>query len=909
MLETIAADTIIEGPFWPEPVRVLRIRNHGTAVQVEAVGVVDSRYYDRTIPSEQFSALVNEVTGSAHTFDAEPRLFRLGVEALRTHLAHAFDPQFAVSVSQVDPLLHQLDAVYRRILPLPRIRFLLADDPGAGKTIMAGLLMRELVQRGEVSRILVLCPKALTDQWRREMWERFREPFILVTGESVSGSFGQNVWVENDRVVASVDLAVQDHILPGIEQSQWDLVIFDEAHKLSAYRYGPSAKIDKTKRYMLAEGVSARTKHLLLMTATPHKGDPENFRLLLSLLDDKVFASQAGVEKALEQQVSPYFLRRTKESMRHHDGSPLFLPRMVDTVAYELEPHEQVLYDAVTDYVANGLAQAEQSQNRNVTLALIVLQRRLASSLYAATRSLERRRDRLSEELKQARKSGKFGQAAFQASYDPDEDDLDDLSAEDEEAISGASTAKTADELAGEIELLNGLIKLAVRTRNKGPERKLIEFQQAIESATVTDRHEKILIFTEHRDTLTYLTRRLKEHGYAVCNIHGGMKLADRIAAEKEFRGPAQFMVATEAAGEGINLQFCKVMINWDLPWNPNRLEQRMGRIHRYGQQHEVHIVNLVANTTREGSVLVRLMEKLERMRAQLGHDQVYDVISSIFEAGTMRLDVLMREAILNRRSIEDILGDMEFIDDPGSATVIREALGSALATPHVDLTGIQQEERDSKERRLTPEFVERFFVDSLRYLGGRLTPGDDRDWRLDFLPAPIRHEARSHNTGEFGQENRIITFRKDRLRRDPPAEFVAPDHPLFDTVLRRILEQGRPSLNNGTVFIDKQAREPYLVWLLEAAVRNGLGEEVHRRLLALRQRGDEFEPVQPGVLLDLPPSDTVPAMPGALRDIAQDDSAIAKASAVYANEYLAEVTKEQERQVGNHGASAPELH
>ena len=899
MLESIAADTIIEGPFWPEPVRVLRVRAHGSAVQIEAVGVVDSHYYDRTIPSEQLAALVHEVTGGAHTFDAEPRLFRLGVEALRTHLAHAFDPQFAVSVSQVDPLLHQLDAVYRRILPLPRIRFLLADDPGAGKTIMAGLLMRELMQRGEVSRILVLCPKALTDQWRREMWERFREPFTLVTGESISGSFGQNVWVENDRVVASVDLAVQDHILPGIEQSQWDLVVFDEAHKLSAYRYGPSAKIDKTKRYMLAEGLSVRTKHLLLMTATPHKGDPENFRLLLSLLDDKVFASQAGVEKALRQTVSPYFLRRTKESMRHHDGRPLFLPRRVDTVAYELEPHEQVLYDAVTDYVSNGLAQAEQSQNRNVTLALIVLQRRLASSLYAATRSLERRRDRLTEELDQARKSGRFAQAAFQTTYDPEEDDLDALTVEDEEAISGASTAKTADELTREIEHLNGLIKLAVRTRDQGPERKLIEFQQAIGSATVADRTEKILVFTEHRDTLTYLTRRLREQGYAVCNIHGGMKLADRIAAEKEFRGPAQFMVATEAAGEGINLQFCKVMINWDLPWNPNRLEQRMGRIHRYGQEHEVHIMNLVANTTREGSVLVRLMDKLERMRSQLGHDQVYDVISSIFDAGSMRLDVLMREAILNRRSMDDILADMEFIDDPGSAAAIREALGSALATSHVDVSGIQQEERDSKERRLTPEFVERFFVDSLRYLGGRLTPGGDRDWRLDFIPAPIRQEARSHNTGEFGQENRLITFRKDRLRRDPPAEFVAPDHPLFDAVLRRMLEQGRPSLNSGTVFIDKQALEPYLVWLLEAAVRNGLGEEVHRRLLALRQRGDEFEPVQPGVLLDLPPSEAVPAVPGALRDIARDDAAVAEASAVYANEYLAEVTKEQERQVG----------
>ena len=896
MIGQPAADAVIEGPFWPGPVRVLRVRNHGSAVQVEGIGILDSQYYDRTIPVDLFTSLVREVTGGSHTFDADPRLFRLGLEALRTHLAHAFDPQFAVSVSQVDPLLHQLDAVYKRILPLPRIRFLLADDPGAGKTIMAGLLMRELIQRRDVARVLILCPKALTDQWRREMWERFREPFLLVTGESISSGFGQNAWVENDRVVASVDLAVQDHVLPGIEQSHWDLVIFDEAHKLSAYRYGPTAKIDKTKRYMLAEGLSARTKHLLLMTATPHKGDPENFRLLLALLDDRVFASQAGVEKALGQERSPYFLRRTKEAMRHHDGRPLFLPRRVDTVAYDMEPHEQALYDAVTDYVSNGLAQAEQTQNRNVTLALIVLQRRLASSLYAATRSLERRRDRLTDELGKARKSGTT-QHALRLSYDPDEDDLDELTMEDEEVISGASTARTPDELAAEIAQLKSLISLAVATGDKGPERKLIEFQNAIESETVVDRTEKILVFTEHRDTLTYLTRKLKEQGYAVCNIHGGMKLADRIAAEKEFRGPAQFMVATEAAGEGINLQFCKVMINWDLPWNPNRLEQRMGRIHRYGQEHEVHIVNLVADTTREGSVLVRLMEKLERMRSQLGHDQVYDVISSIFDAGSMRLDVLMREAILNRRSMDDILADLEFVDDPGCAVAVKEALSTALATPHIDLTGIQEEERDSKERRLTPEFVERFFVDSLRYLGGRITPGTDRDWRLDFIPAPVRQEARSHNVGEFGEDNRLVTFRKERLRRDPPTEFIAPDHPLFDTVLRRILEKGRPSLSQGTVFIDKEAGGPYLIWLLEAAVRNGLGEEVHRRLLALRQRGGKFEAVGPGVLLDLPPGEVAPAVPDALRSVADDGAPVAEASALYANEYLQEVTREQERQ------------
>ena len=821
--------------------------------------------------------------------------FRLAVEALRTHLAHAFDPQFAVSVSQVDPLPHQLIAVYKHMLPLPRIRFLLADDPGAGKTIMAGLLMRELMQRGEVKRVLVLCPKALTDQWRREMWERFRERFVLVTGEFIASRRGQNPWVESDLIVASIDLAIQEHARPSIDQSHWDLIIFDEAHKLSAYRYGTSGRIDKTRRYQLAEGLAPKTKHLLLMTATPHKGDPENFRLLMSLLDDKVFASQAGTRDALSRNDSPFFLRRTKDVMRDFDGKPLFLPRKVDTIGYELEPHEQELYDAVTDYVSNGLARAEEESNRNVSLALIVLQRRLASSLYAVTRSLERRRDRLNEQLQ----TGRGSTHPAELEYDPDEDEPEDISDRDEEILSGASTARTPQELREEVAQLDHLIELARASRGKGAERKVAEFRKVIESRTVTDGSEKILVFTEHRDTLIDLTNQLRQWGYSVCNIHGGIRLADRIAAEREFRGPAQFMVATEAAGEGINLQFCKVMLNWDLPWNPNRLEQRMGRIHRYGQEFEVQVVNLVAKSTREGSVLVRLMEKLERMREALGHDQVYDVVSGLLDSGQVRLDVLIREAILNRRAMSDILEDLEFVDSSASVANVREILGQALATPNIDLGAILGDERESKERRLTPEFVERFFIDALRHLGGRVFGSGDADWRLEFVPAEIRREVRASNSEDFGNDSQLLTFRKDRLRRDPPAEFLAPDHPLFDAVLNRILEQGRPVLAKGTVFIDKDATEPYLVWLLQAGVVNGANEIVHERLLALRQKGNEIEAVAPGVLLDLPPADVAPPLPDVLRGLADGDAAVVAASSIYSAEYLAEVTSEQERRVG----------
>jgi superfamily II DNA or RNA helicase len=831
-------------------------------------------------------------------FDAEPRLFRLATEALRTHLAHAFDPQFAVSVSQVDPLPHQIDAVYKHMLSQPRLRFLLADDPGAGKTIMAGLLMRELMQRGEVHRVLVLCPKALTDQWRREMWERFRQRFVLVTGDVVAGAFGQNAWTENDCVVASVDLATREHILPGLEQSTWDLIIFDEAHKLSAYRY--ANKIDKTQRYQLAEELSKRTKHLLLMTATPHRGDDENFRLLMSLLDEKVFASTAGMKKALDKNAdSPFFLRRMKEAMRGFDGKPLFLPRNVDTVPYPLDSHEQELYDAVTDYVAHGLEQAESAKNRNVGLAMTVLQRRLASSLYAISRSLERRRDRLTEELGESKRRGTRLAPQPSLDIDLDEDeDLSDLTDEEETALSGASTARTPEELEAEIGLLNRLVAQAQAAMRVGTERKLREFETVIRNETVRDAKEKILVFTEHKDTLTHLTRKLQEWGHSVCNIHGGMKLQDRIAAEKDFRGDTQFLVATDAAGEGINLQFCRVMVNWDLPWNPNRLEQRMGRIHRYGQEFEVNVYNLVADTTREGEVLIRLMNKLKAMKKMLGHDQVYDVIAGVLDSGQVRLDVLIREAILGRRSKDEILAEFDFLDSESSKAAARDALAEALATPYIDMAFINGELRDSKERRLTPEFVERFFADALRYLDGRLAPGANQDWRIEFVPADLRRRISASNTGEFGAENRLITFRKERLRKDPPAEFVAPGHPLFDAVLDRILDVGRPALATGTAFIDKEAREPYLVWLLEASVANGAQEVVHKRLLALRQRGEDFEAVAPGVLLDLPPSDTAPSIPASLGQSANADRAIAAATGFYADEYLTEVTAEQDRQV-----------
>lgn len=888
--------TILVGPYWPGPVEVVTAKAVGDFVRLRTVQVGGDQFRDLQIPSAEYRTHVREVGAGSHNFDASPRLFRLATEALRTRLAHAFDPQFAVSVSQVDPLPHQIEAVYKRILPLPRIRFLLADDPGAGKTIMAGLLMRELMQRQDVRRVLVLCPKALTDQWRREMWERFRQPFDVLTGETVSDAFGQNAWLKHERVIASVDLAAAEHILPSIEQSHWDLVIFDEAHKLSAYSYG--GKLEKTRRYQLAEKMADRTRHLLLMTATPHKGDPENFRLLLALLDADVFATQSGANIAVTADQSPFFLRRMKEAMKDWQGRPLFLPRHVATPPYDLSPPEYELYEEVTRYVREGMAlanqQADNNKRRNVGLALTVLQRRLASSLHAVTRSLERRHERLSGELEQLRKSGRTAADLASGAIDFNEDD--DSIETVEEALSGTSAARNAAELAREVEWLARLVEQARSTRETATERKLQEFEGVVRDQTMEAAGEKILIFTEHRDTLEYLVGKLREWGRAVCFIHGGMKLQDRIAAEREFRRSAQFLVATDAAGEGINLQFCRVMINWDLPWNPNRLEQRMGRIHRYGQQSEVQIFNLVAGNTREGQVLRRLLLKLDLMRADLGHDQVFDVIAEILEAGEVRLDVLLREAALGSRSIDEILADLDTLDTQAAKEYVKDALGEALATRFIDTAFLLGEERESKERRLTPEFVEHFFVDALTFLGGRIHGFEDRSWRLDHVPAEIRRSAEARNVGDAAAPGRV-TFQKERARIDPPAELLAPDHPLFDAVTDAVWERGRESLLRGTAFIDPNAREPYIIWLLEAGAANGLGDTVHRRLLGVRQTGSDFELVEPGVVLDLAPEDTAAAVPDGLRRAASAEAAIDAATAGYSATYLAKVTDRTKRE------------
>ena len=851
ILHQLKEGTTLEGPHWTEPVKVLMAKAWGSKIEVQAVGLHTRRLWTKLLKAEEFDSTIKVTeAGQLAALDGNPTHFRLAAEAHRIRLAYQYDPHFAVSVSQVDPLPHQMDAVYGHLLTQSRIRLLIADDPGAGKTIMAGLTIKELKFRGLVERILIVTPASLTDQWRREMHDKFGETFTVIDRGIVNSTYGRNVWEDNPQCITSIDfVARQEDILNLLRDVRWDLVIVDEAHKMAAYRYGQ--KVNKTQRYQFGEFLREKTDHYLFLTATPHKGDPDNFALLLQLLDRDLYVNGNILAEASAQDENTIMIRRLKEDMRKFDGSPCFPPRHVQTLPYKLSADELKLYEAVTEYVQNNFQRAEQAENRNVGLALTVLQRRLASSLAAIRLSLERRL----KKLKDLQKLGKLRQE-----YGEIPEDLDDLTEAErwhfeDDLVERVTMAENMAELEAEIAELDQLVKLAKHTERHVRETKFEELRSVV-SEHLSGKLERLLVFTEHKDTLDFLVGKLTNLGFHCCTIHGGMSLEKRIAAEREFfEKKPSILVATEAAGEGINLQFCSLMVNYDIPWNPNRLEQRMGRIHRYGQQHEAMIFNLVAKNTREGEVMERLLHKLDDMRKALGSDRVYDVIGEIIPAP--RFDALMKDWLSRRRTMTEILAEIDLQTDPEQVARIRADMeDKALGSRYIDMSKLLADQQQSKEHRLMPEYIEKFFVEAYRSFGGTISPVRDHKglWSINRVPPDLRklpdHLERKY--GRIGTVYEQITFDKEQVVGYSELEFVGPGHPLFEGIVERVLQDYGSSLRQGAVFYNADATEPTVLWLLKCGVEDGRGLPVGERLFAIHLMAGRFRKSQPYALLDL---------------------------------------------------------
>jgi len=871
---------VVRGPVFPEPVEILVVQPLGPDVKVTGAGKTSGQVHQRVLTEAQLAHL----TASPETepFDGDAARFRLGVEAKRLALAHEYDPYFTLSIARVDPLPHQLEAVYDYFLKLPRIRFLLADDPGAGKTIMAGLLLKELKIRGLVKRTLIITPANLSFQWQRELKEKFREQFEVVRSDVLRANYGMNPWQERNQVVTSISWVSRvEDARDSLLRSRWDLIIVDEAHKMAAY-----SADKKTLAYRLGEALSGMTDHYLLMTATPHKGDAVNFCLFLELLDRDVYGDVKSLEEAMRRNHAPFYLRRTKEALvsfpdqQTGQVKKLFTKRDVRTASFDLDGEEYEFYDALTRYVEDQSIKAtsdDSARGRALTFTMAMLQRRFASSIYAVRRSLERMREKRRKVLDDPR--------AFVLKQLDIPDDLDELPEEEREdyleQIENATISIDPAVLRDEIAQLGRLIDQACTLEQREVESKLSRLRQVLQdNAVLSNPDMKLLVFTEHKDTLDYLAGdgrdgrplgRLRQWGLKVTQIHGGMKIGDRdtkgtrISAEREFREEAQVLVATEAAGEGINLQFCWFMVNYDIPWNPVRLEQRMGRIHRYGQEHDCLIFNFAAVNTREGRVLQKLLERLRQIRDELGSDQVFDVVGEVFPSNL--LEKLFREMYAQRTALPDIEARIVQEVDAGRFRRITDSTLEGLAKRELNLGVLVGKSAEARERRLVPEVIEDFFKEAGPIAGVTPRPvqKDGHVYRIGRLPRPLvtRGEQLEPRFGKLGREYAKVVFDKALLAAEVTAEWVTPGHPLFEAVRDEAADCVADDLHRGAVFLDLNASDPYRLDVFAAAIQDGRGRTVHRRLFIVQvETGGGLRLRQPTLLLDLNPAPKGTAVP-----------------------------------------------
>ncbi len=790
-------------------------------------------------------------------FDAPGSDFKLAAEAYRIHLAHLFDPMMAVHTSNVEPLPHQIAAVYESMLPRQPLRYVLADDPGAGKTIMAGLFIRELIMRADAQRVLIVAPGALVEQWQDEMFEKFGLSFVLFSREQMEASQSGNPFDDHDLMVARLDqLARNEDLQEKLRLVHWDLVVVDEAHKLSANYFG--TKINKTKRFQLGELLGLIARHFLLMTATPHNGKEEDFQLFLSLLDSDRFYGRFrdGVHKV---DVSDVMRRMVKEELLKFDGTPLFPERRAYTVNYKLSDLEAALYTSVTNYVKEEMNRADHLEDKNrkgtVGFALTSLQRRLASSPEAIYQSLRRRRAKLKRRVEEERLRQR-GQTLADTLFNDFQTDLwdaaDELSSEDyenleESVVDQATAAQTIQELEAEILILETLEEQARQVVQSGKDRKWDELSKLLQNTPEMHdpdgRQRKLILFTEHKDTLSYLAVRIRGligDPEAVALIHGGVKREERRKIQEQFRNDpsVRLLLATDAAGEGVNLQNANLMVNYDLPWNPNRLEQRFGRIHRIGQTEVCHLWNIVAVETREGDVFQRLFEKLEVEREALG-GRVFDILGEVFEDRSLR-DLLI-EAIrygedpeVRARLLRKVEGALD--TDHIRAVIRRNALCEEVMDEH-RLFAVKEEMEKAEARKLQPYFIRAFFKQAFNRLGGELRRREPGRWEITYVPGIIRERDRRisgrdrRNPQPVLKKYERVCFEKEYVRLldrvgAPMASLIHPGHPLMQSVTDLMLEDHRNKLKQGTVLVDPgdPGLTPHVVLFIDHSVKEGSG-------------------------------------------------------------------------------------
>jgi SNF2 family DNA or RNA helicase len=841
-LEDIVVGSTLMGIAGNQSVFVVAVKWYGNAVLEitfkDGKGLLASQLLYRE-DEERVDVLASSLPWS---FDADANLLRLTSEAYRIHLAHLFDPYLAVHTSAIEPLPHQISAVYQEMLPRLPLRYILADDPGAGKTIMTGLFLKELLVRGDLKRCMIVSPGNLAEQWQDELYRKFNLQFEILTNDRIESAATGNVFAESNLCIVRLDkLSRNEEIQEKLRVTDWDLIVCDEAHKMSATVWGGEVKY--TKRFQLGRLLSSITRHFLLLTATPHNGKEEDFQLFMSLVDQDRFAGVArNGSQAVD--VSDVMRRLVKEELLKFDGTPLFPERIAYTANYDLSPLEAKLYSAVTDYVQEEFNRADQlnkERKNTVGFALTILQRRLASSPEAIYQSLKRRRERLENRLTEERLGKRAAEVPFANYDDYDDDDFSSSELEDaEETVADqASAASTISELEAEIRTLKNLERMANEVRTSGVDRKWDELSQLLQDNGnmfgADGLREKLIIFTEHRDTLRYLTDKIRSllgSKEAVVTIHGGLLRDERRKTEELFKQDKEvrILIATDAAGEGINLQRAHLMVNYDLPWNPNRLEQRFGRIHRIGQTEVCHLWNLVSRETREGMVFQRLFEKLEQERESL-KGKVFDVLGKVtFNNRSLRELIIEAIRYGNDPEVRERL--YQAVDNSLDRETLQNLLDEhALTEDTMDVHKVMKIREDMERmeaHKLQPHFIEAFFIEAFTSVGGKIKQREKGRHEITSVPFAVRNRDMQIGFGEpVLQRYERVCFDKPyrNIQGQVPAALIAPGHPLLGATIDLVRERNIDILKRGAVFIDDSdfSMDARLLFYIEDSVQDGV--------------------------------------------------------------------------------------
>lgn len=700
--------------------------------------------------------------------------FDLLNEALRLSTIYEHERLVSLSSSRINMEPYQVFAVQQVISRFPH-RYLIADDTGLGKTIEAGMILEELTARGRADRVLVVAPAALAQQWKEELRQAFNRDYVFYDGPYLRQLMDklppeQNPWDRESRIITTLDLAKRDEIRAQLERTHWDVVIFDEAHKLSARRYG--TKADPTQRYYLAAALAERTDSLLLLSATPHNGDRYAFHALLTLLDEYGFPDLDSVTRS---QVARVAIRRTKGEILDERGRPVFVQRNVQTLPVEFSPAEEGLYRAVTAYVAEGYNLAREQKNRAAGFLMVLFQKRMVSSIEAIRRSLERRLQGL-EKLRTG------GEPAIELSkeetrklddYLTDPDSLSD--AEREELERRLESLPVFARVDIEIAKLRELCTMAREIRVDTKADTLLTFLHDL----FREREVKVLVFTEYRDTLHYLERMVEGRGWKHVTIHGDMSMNARRASQRQFEDTGtSLLLATDAAGEGLNLHWkCHLMVNYELPWNPNRIEQRIGRLHRYGQKRDVRVHNLFVTNTREDRILARLLERLEQIRADMP-GEVYDVLGSLMTG--IDLQELLISALAENRPAEATAEQAARAAEERArmlAVVEGDLLMDVRRYDHKRALDLLQ---DARRVSATGEDLYRLAESFLTSRGAKIRPGRAPGMvKITAVPPELQKPG-------VRPEYERATFDRSVARETRPDEvdFIAFGHPLFDAII-----------------------------------------------------------------------------------------------------------------------------